>query len=152
MGPLGPPWAPLGPPGDPPAPQRTLAACLMQVGRLEMDRCYFGEAMAVESIGLLLLWRGYGVESVGLLLLRGGYGGGQDFGRVSDVSMAVFRWTCYFGGGRGWIPQDCCSRMQVGRAVSGLLLLRRRYGVDSAGLLQSDVSRGCSDGLLLLRM
>ena len=42
----------------------------------------------------------------------------------------------------GWIPQDCCSRMQVGRAVSGLLLLRRRYGVDSVGLLQSDASRG----------
>ena len=80
------------------------------------DCCYFG--------------LGYGVESVGLLLLRGGYGGGQDFGRLSDASMAVGRTLA-------------ACRMQVGRAVSRLLLLRRRYGVDSVGLLQSDVSRGC---------
>ena len=36
-----------------PLPERTLAACLMQVGRLEMDCCYSGGGRGVDSAGLL---------------------------------------------------------------------------------------------------
>ena len=42
---------------------------------------------------------------------------------------------CYFGGGMGWIPQDCCSRMLVWRVEMDCCYFGCEYGVDSVGLL-----------------
>ena len=71
-------------------PQRTLAACLMQVGRLEMDCCYSGGCRGVEPSDCCYSGRGMGWNP-------------------SDC--------CYFGAGMAVVRTLAACRMQVGRAV-----------------------------------